>query len=353
MTTGRDEPEFETWHGEVFSKVPPERARRGIYGFSRVERSIDAEAQSADSAILTYTLYNEPAYEHIRSDRLYLISGLQQLQVTGDSDREVDGDRSVPPFPTRAIVLKTAWWPVARNAVTAMPVWDPEHNPPRRGGNPYITWQRVVAIDPVARSQPPRSLRIGFAGFTFANARRVGIKMLYHVVVDGLMAERMMRDPGARKAALIALGRPLSKGDYLVLVGANLATRELSDWVWASLWWHDRPNEGPFAEDRPDALRVEWRNYLLQAAFDSDKPTASDGGAHICFNPWLEGRFPDTGQGGGTQSNCMACHRRASYPPVSFLPVTRGAPELGTDPAYRPGRLRTSFLWSLAMHARP
>jgi hypothetical protein len=52
-------------------------------------------------------------------------------------------------------------------------------------------------------------------------------------------------------------------------------------------------------------------------------------------------------------SNCMACHQRASYPPVPFLPVTRGRPDLRNDPALAPGRLRTSLLWSLAMHAKP
>jgi hypothetical protein len=52
-------------------------------------------------------------------------------------------------------------------------------------------------------------------------------------------------------------------------------------------------------------------------------------------------------------SNCMTCHQRASYPQVNCLPVTRGLPDIHNDPAYAPGRLRTSFLWSLALHAKP
>ena len=71
----------------------------------------------------------------------------------------------------------------------------------------------------------------------------------------------------------------------------------------------------------------------MQVAFDAETPKTSDGAPHVCFNPWLEGRFPDGGQGGGTASNCLACHRRASYPAVAFLPVTRGAPNLHSDPA--------------------
>ena len=138
-----------------------------------------------------------------------------------------------------------------------------------------------------------------------------------------------------------------------MLVSANLASKEIDDWVWATFWWHDRPDEGAFAADRPAALQGAWRNYLMQVAFDSTIPAAADGGPHACFDPWLEGRFPDGGHGAGAVSNCMTCHRRASYPAVDFLPVTRGEPDLAGDPAYAPGRLRTGMLWSIALHARP
>jgi hypothetical protein len=49
----------------------------------------------------------------------------------------------------------------------------------------------------------------------------------------------------------------------------------------------------------------------------------------------------------------MACHARASYPVVPFLLVTRGAAASVGDVAYLPDRLRTSSLWSLALHAAP
>jgi hypothetical protein len=151
---------------------------------------------------------------------------------------------------------------------------------------------------------------------------------------------------------LIALGRPLKPGDNIVLVSANLMTRETMNWVWATFWWHDQPEKGPFSVDRPQALQSEWRNYLMQAAYDMETPAARDGGPLVCFNPWLEGRFPDGGHGSGMASNCMACHQRASYPQMSFLPVTRGEPDFRNDSAFKPGRLRTSFLWSLVLHAR-
>jgi hypothetical protein len=355
-------PRFESWYGEaaVFANVGAARSLGGIHGFARASQDQESSgnpskslSRSADAPILSYTLYNFAAYEHIRSHRLQLSSELNQLSKTGIPDNSIDGDRSVAPFPRDSIVIKTVWWPVARKGLTPLPVWDPASNQPRRGGNDYMSWTRVVVLDPLDNASTVRKTTIEFAGQSFQDAHRIGLQEFYRVRVDADMARRLMLDHSARKAASVVLGRSIEEGDYLVLVGLSLATKEIREWVWGTLWWHDQAEVGPFAADRPPSLSAEWRNYLLQVAFDTDKPAAFDGGPHICFNPWLEGRFPDAGHGGGTASNCRACHSRASYPPVDFLPVTRGIPDLTNDPAYAPGRLRTNFVWSIALHSRP
>jgi hypothetical protein len=210
----------------------------------------------------------------------------------------------------------------------------------------------VVAVDPSAAPNASPTTAIAFMGETFAEARRVVLSDFHHVAVDAAMAERLSRDPESRRAAAIALGRPVAAGDRLVLVGLNLMTHEQEDWVWAALWWHDRPQAGAFARGRPAGLAGPWANYLMQAAFDAVTPLAADGGPHVAFNPWLEARFPDGGQGGGTKSNCIACHQRASYPAAPFLPVTRGKPDPDGDPALAEDRLSTRFMWSVAMHAQ-
>ena len=354
-------PQFESWYGEdaAFAIDGGEPTLRGIRAFSRASRNPASGAtrdsgpsQPAETPVLSYTLYNFAAYDHIRRHGLHLTSTLNRLRSVGVSDVSVGGDRSIPPFPRTSIILKTAWWPVARDRLTPLPVWDSDRNPPRRAGNDYLSWTRVVAVDPLGNSRAVRTAPIDFAGQSHQDAHRVDLKSFYSVKVDAELARALMLEQSAHKAALVVLGRPLQSGDYLILVGANLATKEISEWVWGALWWHDRADDGPFAADRPAALPSPWKNYLLRVAFDTDTPPAVDGGPHICFNPWLEGRFPDAGHGGGTVSNCLACHRRASYPPVGFLPVTRGAPDRTNDPAYAPGRLRTNFIWSIAMHSR-
>jgi hypothetical protein len=354
-----EDPVFESWHGEdeVHSTDVTAAARRGIRAFARAGRTVAGE-QGGAAPLLEYTLYNEPAFRHIRDQHLYRSGRLRTLLESGAPDQLVPKDRTLPAFPASAIVLKTVWWPVARDAVTALPVWDEDRNPARRGGNDYTTWRRVIAVRPAGLrtvSAPPSltALRMEFAGNVFRDVGVVGIEAFHHVAVEAALARRLMRDSGTRKLAFLALGRPLQAGDYLIMVAANLATREIDEWVWAAFWWHDRPDDGPYGADRPSNLRAEWRAFMMQAAFDARMPIARDGGPHVCFNPWLEGRFPDHGNGGGTASNCIACHRRASLPSIDFLPVVRGSPDLAGDPAFAPHRLRTSLLWSLAMRAVP
>jgi hypothetical protein len=139
-------------------------------------------------------------------------------------------------------------------------------------------------------------------------------------------------------------GRTLQEGDLVVFAGTHLTTKEIDDWVWGTFWWHDRPDAGPFAADRPATVKGVWRNYLLSASYDLNLPRESDGKPVIAFNPYLEAHFKD-----GVVSNCMNCHHRAASPNPGFKPIFRGDPD-PNDRAFAPGLLRTDFLWSIPFH---
>lgn len=348
-----DEPGFESWQGEAAVFAPRSQAGgRGIRGFA--PRGPHQSSSSPGVPVINYTLYNAVAVAHFRTHRLERRAELARLRRTGVRDPVFTADRSIAGFPDGTVILKTAWWPLAADRITALPVWDPESNPARPAGNSYLSWRRVVGV------APPDPLRattgdatIDFAGRRFPEAHRLPAEELHTLRVDQRLAARLMRDPPTREAAMIALGRALAAGDYLALVSLNVASHAQGRWQWAAFWWHDRPDTGPYAADRPASLPEPWRHFLLQVTIDSDRPQAADGGPAVCFDPWLEGRFPDGGQGSGVQSNCIACHRRASFPPIAFLPVTRGAADAARDPAFAPGRLRTDFIWSIALHAEP
>ena len=143
--------------------------------------------------------------------------------------------------------------------------------------------------------------------------------------------------------------RPLQEGDYVVFAGTHLTTKEIDDWVWATFWWHDRPDVGPYAADRTDNVKGVWRNYLMRTSYDLNLPREDNGTAHIAFNPWLEAGFLH-----GIDSNCMNCHNRAAIPGSNgaFLPIMRGNPDCSTILAFKAGSLRTDFLWSISFRTQ-
>jgi hypothetical protein len=136
------------------------------------------------------------------------------------------------------------------------------------------------------------------------------------------------------------------------LLALHYTTKEIPEWVWSTFWWHDRPDDGPYAMNRPPAVSGVWRHYLMSTAFSMEAPKEGDGKPHVTFNPWLEARFVN-----GTVSNCMTCHRQSVWPlpdhgnEPPFLPVTRGT--IGAnDPNYFKGNTKLDFLWSVGFESQ-
>ena len=209
-------------------------------------------------------------------DVLFSPAAAAHVETHGLARRDI---ASFPAFPPDAAIVKLVWYPLPQGGSIELPVWDGDA--PRDTGNPTRTWSRTVTI-------------------TDAN-------------LDDFIHD-----------------------DHLLLVGAHVATKALPDWTWATFWWHDRPDDGPFAAGRPDTVRAAARHYLMNAAFTADEP---------CFNPYLEARFVD-----GESSSCLACHRRAIVGATTYLPVTHG--RLPDDDPYFRGHIPTDYVWSLALEAR-
>jgi hypothetical protein len=194
-------------------------------------------------------------------------------------------------------------------------------------------------------------------------------------VVDGKSARSVTiaRDPVACKDPH---AKPLGQfyhyqenGSTRILVGIHVITREIRNWVWATFWWHDVPDAGPWAAERPASLKSPWNHYLMNVAYDMDLPRETDARPHIAYNPYLEGFLTD-----GVVSNCVTCHRRATWPMqahtiAKFLAsdgriqhvdfsdsIVRGseaAVSTWFDTPFET-QLKVSFLWSLAkVHDKP
>ncbi len=281
---------WETWPSSDAVLGIPERGPRPLRPF-RVGAALVTEQLP-----LTFAVAFDPiAADFVRTHRLGSRAELARLR---------DAHRPMPEFPRGAIAIKPVWFALADHGLTAMPVWDGGAGPDEHG-NPDRSWTRVVAITTNEEKLPDdATAEVEFAGHR-VTAHEV---RLYDFIHRGSQ----------------------------ILVGMHVTTKELPDWVWATYWWHDRPNDGPFAAGRPENVYHPANNYLMDVAYTADAPS---------FNPWLEARFPS-----GQHSNCVSCHQRAAFGVADYLPVTQG--RTAADDPYFASHLATDFVWSLALEAR-
>lgn len=272
-------------------------ARDRIFRGQRPFRHGDVIEAETEPVMVTVA-FDPSAAEHVR--RHHLASSRHLRTLT-----------EVPAFPRSAIVIKALWYPVHRDRPVSVPIWDGTPASPDDAGNPPRAWPRRVTIDP----------------------RTGGVRAFLH---------RTLRDDDELAAARrVAHDPDLAAGDFLVLLAMHVTTKEIPDWVWATYWWHDRPDDGAFAAGRPPGLAGAARHYLMDVAYRADDV---DGAPHVCMNPWLEARFP-----GGLHSNCLTCHQRAAFGANVYLPITHALLE-PDDPYFR-GKTTTDFLWTLAFEA--
>jgi hypothetical protein len=353
-------PYWETWYRVTEAFRPagptPQGPRRIIREFETPTqlKAQGLEPHAPGQSILSDVLFNQETYDHIRTNGLYQLSKLQSIDSSFPASSRWD-QRKITDFPARAMSLKSIWWPAAADHITPLPIWDNDPANSASQGNPWQTWKRVVAVDATRPQVPAReTMTISFDGISRPGTHVVGRNQFYVVpvtveIIDTINRAIQAGDTGLKIDVQGALGRDLQVGDYLLFLGFHITSKEVDDWTWSTLWWHDRPNDGPFAAGRPDEVKGVWRNYLMTNADDQLTPREPDGSPRIGFNPWLEARFQN-----GILSNCMTCHHRASLPQTPqtrFLPVKRGLPDPNGDPAFRSGRLQTDFMWTIVDRA--
>lgn len=336
---------WETWYSadETFGTSPQLQGVRRVQRRFRSPRQFQRgtlHPQAVGASLLSFTLFNDQTRSFIRSSGYNLQTTLTSINQSFPSTTPV-AQRSIKEFPNGAMSLKTVWWVVKASSLTALPVWDPDLNPVLPGGNGYQTWKRVVAVDPASATVAPgTTTTVNFLGKPFPNSVVVPMSRFYGFKISqnelaGVRANA--KAPGAKTAQI---------GDYAVLVAMHYTTKEIPQWVWATVWWHDKPDAGPYAADRPDTVKGAWRNYLMSTTYNMDKPPAPDHGPPIAFNPWLEAPFNAASFGApGITSNCMACHQEAIWPSDGTFTVRRGSMK-PDDPAFMKST-KLDFLWSI------
>ncbi len=120
-----------------------------------------------------------------------------------------------------------------------------------------------------------------------------------------------------------------SDGSAFRMPGLHLATKELREWMWITLFWSPEPDTD-FGADRPQAIKDldgPWKNYKMcvVTAYDEGDPDPrggyagslgdalaamheGKGGATWCSNPYVEKGEHNA------QTNCVGCHQHGGLP---------------------------------------
>jgi hypothetical protein len=161
-------------------------------------------------------------------------------------------------------------------------------------------------------------------------------------------------------------------GDYGVLGGMHVNSKEIINWTWQTFWWQpgpDAPKGFPGSKAGMTAnVKGAWRNYASCSAYNQTKGNASNEMV-VCFNPFLETAVSPTSIPSGLQSNCVSCHGVATasgpiitvsgvqgpttlpYPPDYAKPISFGQGNVPIDPRFA-GFTRTDFSWAIPGNAQ-
>lgn len=327
-------------------------------------------APGPDTRIFVSTAYNPPAANHAIANKLFLQSSLDTLLAQGYTE--------VPNFPVNAITIKPVYKVISSAYINAQglytfPGWPGTPEPAK----PFdeSSWNACVYVDVRGSGTGGNRIDPGCQGPNASNTFYLN-NFIHHRI-------------GAEEAASLSRpNRKISAGDYAILVGMHVTTREAKRWTWQTFWWSANadapyaPSSAATASARPLAyLDPAARHYAMALAYQMVAPAQpivggqNVGTSVIAYNPHLEAGFdgdPSSfipprrikGPQGevvnryGVQTNCMTCHGLAAYQPKAQYfdqdgkKINREKP-YGTDfymslndPIFD-GKLKLDFAWSI------
>jgi hypothetical protein len=219
--------------------------------------------------------------------------------------------------------LKPVLYLVKKDGLTPVPLWQGLaastdancQNGPSAACHPDpTTWKTCVLVDPSQQGAPPNSpLKPVTDNTTVHYNSNFKCTQYFYAPISTLYFFQMDKDEADDfTQAQNETGLTAEAGDYAVLVGMHVNTKELVNWTWQTYWWQpgaDAPDDFPGSK-KGMTPKVEGaaRNYAMCTAYHQTQGKDSQQMA-VCFNPYLEtsSNIPD-----GVQSNCMSCHGTAT-----------------------------------------
>ncbi len=283
---------------------------------------------NGDIMIPTESLSQE-AMQDIRGNKLYLKSTLDAAHAAGKPMINVTD---------RFVVTKHMYWPVKAEGITVIPVWRDNYPDSYTGYAGYEFWDTLVALEPSNPSSVGSHVEGAFLYQVLDHSgnqtlRTVqgeavvfGINDFYHHQVTQADWDAFdVADQAIITAASYwANDQPFEVGDYLVSIAMHVNTKELDSWTLQSVWWSDTPDEGIYAQNRPELPQAQgpWDHYLLTDAY---AVPAINGQVQKAVNPYIEGVIHPIA------TSCRNCHVRAGWPQGKSSYQNADCPDLLVD----------------------
>lgn len=381
MTAGRDTPEWEHWDTKCTLKLSrfcddtATKTRSPLPGSSPQTGDQTNDPNPRFSTIF----YNDAAAATIRKYNLQSGAGLEKILFSG-----APSPVSVPQFPPSAIVVKEIWEAVSVSTdgsdsaeISSIKVYDSSVlNHAQDGSLPQVgQWDPPAKILTDATGSPDKTQACKLNGNYDLAHDSVPISCFYfkdftggshhYPCFESVLTNPSQLVPGTNNGATLPC--------LPVLVGLQIATREIENWTWTTFWWTNDAQGNPMHDDQPAGLDPRFRHFAMDTTFGptSAEIAANPGNPHLpsVFNPYLEGPRPN-----GIHSNCYTCHKAAAYIPACdvnaasppCLEQHTGQHVNGTPPPPEPCNLKpgenriaancplmTSFLWSIPDNQDP
>ncbi|MDX8391323.1 MAG: hypothetical protein R8K53_01985 [Mariprofundaceae bacterium] len=342
--------------------------------FMRQKAPVETAATDSDTRIAVSVAYNPPAAQFTIRNKLFLQSTLNQYVKNGYTE--------IPDFPGNAITIKPVYKLISKdvaNGIYTFPGWPGTPSPAKTF--PEEDWNSCVYVDIKGTGSGGSSIDKGCTGRNAENTFNLNqfiYKMLSKEDVEYI----------TQQFSLHEITKEIQAGDYAILVGMHVTSREMKRWAWQTFWWSADadvpylPSSQKIAGYRPGVLDDAAKHYAMAAAYQMVSPAQpitkgqSVGSSLIAYNPHLEAGFDkgtfqivraidDTEADKpiineyGVQSNCMTCHNLAQYKPnvaKNYYTENQGANRqkpygtdyyMSLDDNALDGALKLDFSWSI------
>lgn len=411
---GTMEPVWETWYSghEIFEtdtlsaaavvaaaqgdpaklEIPRSRVQMRLelpLQFAHVKRRFSEEDQVG--SVFSFNRFTRSTAQQIRFRGLWNWNVLKAINDSFNANRTPVANRQVlvstDSTDSMSVVLKPVFQFIDGRSPSCIPYWagDTPATTDSAGMNPIAReWKQFVIVD-VTNTLTGETSRpeVSWPGcpttqvaYPIVKLDRFYWRRLTQAMVDSFSTfaagggdDLGLRD-SATQSAILAMVRP---GNIGLLVAMHVTGKEIPNWTWQSFWWSPTPNDS-LGFDRPATIGAPWNNYQMTTAYYMTSPASAGpkGVPRIAYNPYLETSLTgtvDTAGGSsapwyGPQTNCMSCHRMASWKNVvdtisvdsmvnSFTgPTFPYVPASYVDPGNATllaGLTKVDFLWSVAI----